>query len=345
MNLKYMMLKDRYVFSYGPQMSFFGEEDEKKRAKQISLYLKELTLYNVSLTLLIEHTPSDKIKNELLNIAIICAQEQTFYETIRASRKLPIKKLSEFTYKSRSFVEKWQYYILAYFILLSNTNYYNLKSYLNIKNLTLKNTEDDVVALQILSTPSPTKNNFTGVILKVMKHSVFILSPQGFFIKLKPHESDEKSVGNICSGTIKKDITHFKYPIILSSICLFMAIVSSVYIYTKPTRTILIEGNSSIKIKTNRWDKVVKINSLNANGKKITESLSLFNKSIDNSIYILLKSAYEKKIISESTPITIFISSEKKESPDFNKSSAYISEHKLKISINNNGNEHKLKKP
>jgi hypothetical protein len=345
MNLKYMMLKDKYLFSYGPQLSLFSSEDDKKRSLQISLYLKELTLYHTSLAQLIKHTPSDKIRNELLNIAIICSQDVAFYESIRNNRNLPLKKLSDFTYKSRQFIEKWQYYILAYFILLSSDNYINIRGYLNIRDSSVKKEANNITSLQALNSSASEKNKFTGIILKAMKNSAIILTAQGNYVKISPHESSRCLVGSICTGKIKRDLWYFRYPIFIALIILFLSLLLGVRTYLKPARTILINGNSSIKIKSNAWDKVVEIKPLSANGEKITESLSLFNKSIDSSIYTILKSAYDKQIINENTPITIFISGSKKETPDLNKSSEYILDNKLKISINNNGIEHKIKKP
>jgi hypothetical protein len=347
MNIKYMMFKDRYIFSYDAKLVPLSSEDENARSNEVSLYLKELTLYSVSINLLTRQAPKYSVKNQLLNIAYFCTEEKFLYDSIKANRKLPFKKLSDLTFTSKSFIEKWQHYIIAYFLLLSNKNYYRLKNYLNIKNTRINEENNDATAVVPLN---QSKNTLTGIVLQTSTKSTSILNPQGDFHKIQPDNTSEISIGAICAGEIKRDLYYYKYPIAFISICFFISILIFAYIYTKPNRTILIDANSKIKIKTNAWDKTVQVKPLTMNGTTIIKALNLFNKPLDDSIYLILKEAhekgeaYEKNVVTEKTEITIFITGSKKESPNLIKTSAYISEHNLQVSVNNNGVEHKIKR-
>lgn len=340
MNLKYMMLKDRYRFLYGPQLTLYDATDNDRRAKAVSLYLKELSLYGISLRTLSKHKLPAKLKDELLNIAFACAEENLLYSEIKKLRTLPIKKVSTFTYKSKAFIEKWQYYILAYFLLASNKNYEHILNYLNIESkqrLDHDNSDANSVVVIEKSTGS-----VIGLALKVVNRTTYALTPYGDFVKLNADNPPEAKPGIPVMGTIKKDLTFYKYPIIASAFCLIIVVSMLTYFYMKPIRTVIIDANSTVKIGVNSLDRTIEINPLSQNGSKITDSLNLFNKSMDDSIYSILKTARESKIIDEKRVVTIFISGSKVTAPNLIKTGGYVSEYNLKVVVNNNGIEHKL---
>jgi hypothetical protein len=339
MNLKYMMLKDRYRFLYGPQLSLYDAADNDKRVAAVSLYLKELSLYGISLRTLAKHKPPAKLKDELLNIAFACAEENLLNNEIKGLRTLPIKKLSAFTYKSKAFIEKWQHYIIAYFLLASNRNYERIISYLNIESTQRANSKSEVNAITAIGKSSA---SIVGLALKVVNRTTYALTSYGDFVKLDISNPLEVKPGIPISGTIKKDFTFYKYPIVASAICSILVASILMFFYMKPSRTVIIEANSTVKISINSLDRTIKIDPLSLNGSKITGSLNLFNKSMDDSIYNILKAAREKKIIDEKKDISIFISGQKITAPNLVKTGGYVSEYNLKVVVNNNGIEHKL---
>jgi hypothetical protein len=342
MNLKYMMLKDRYKFTYGPQLPLYDASENDKRTRAISLYLKELSLYGIGLRNLSKHKIPANIKNELLNIAFACAEENLLYNEIRKLHTLPIKQLSTFTYKSKVFIEKWQDYIIAYFILITNKNYKSILGYLNIESKQESNySKSEVQSIVTLESSSIT---ILGLALKVINRTTFALTPYGDFIRLNVDDSIDVKPGISVSGTIKKDLSFYKYPLIASTIGFIIVACILMYFYIKPSRTVIIVANSTIKISVNSLDRTVEVDSLSANGSKITESLGLFNKSMDESIYSILKTAREKKIIDEKKQISIYISGSKIIAPNLIKTGGYVSEYNLKVVVNNNGIEHKLHK-
>lgn len=341
MDLRYMMLKDRYRFVYGPQVVLYNLEDNIKREKEISLYLKELTLYKISFKSLIKNRPSPQIKDELLNIAYACMENDSIFNLLRSTRVLPLKQLSDFTYKSRNFIEKWQYYIVAYILLLSGDFYHNLNAYLNIEYIDKEKKSKAASLIAIDNTRSKT-DIYTGVILKCLKKTAVILTPFGDFVNIKPYETSLFQSGCVCTGTLKRDFNFYKYPII--AILFFSIILSaaSAFLYCRPFRTVLIQANSTIKLDVNLWNRVVKVTPLSTYGNKIVKSLDLFNVSTDRSISLILRKAKDINIINSDTKISIFITGSKNLQLSLPETEAYILENNLKVQINNNGVEYKI---
>lgn len=344
MDLKYMMLKDRYRFVYGPQIALYNLEENIKREKEISIYLKELTLYKISFKLLLKNKPNSFVKNELLNIAYACIEDSVIFNKLTSSRVLPLKQVSQFTYKSRSFIEKWQYYIAAYILLLAKDTYHHLSSYLNIEYKS-KEIENGAASFVTVNSTSSRSSIYTGVILRSVKNSCIILTPYGDFVKIKPNENSLLQPGCVCTGALKRDIHFYKYPIITILFFTVIMILVSAYIYLRPFRTILIQANSTIKLEVNTWNRVIRVTPLSSYGKKIVESLDLFNASLDNGVYMVLKEAKDKSIIKDDTKITVFITGSKKLQTSLSQTEAFILENSLKVQINNNGVEYKIQSP
>jgi hypothetical protein len=344
MDLKYMMLKNRYKFICGPQIALYNLEDNIKREKEISLFLKELALYKISFKLLLKNKPGTLVKNELLNIAYACLEDSYIYDYLRSHRILSLKQVSEFTYKSRRFIEKWQYYITAYMLLLSNDIYRNLRSYLNVEYKDNEN-ETATTSLTAINSTSSKTNTYTGVVLKSVKNISIILTPFGDFVKIKPNKNSILQPGYICTGTLKRDINFYKYPIITLLFFSIILLIASSFVYLKPFRTILVQANSTIKLEVNAWNKVVRVTPLSAYGKNIVESIEIFNVSMDKGIYLILKEAQDKNIVNANTKISIFITGSKNLQTTLPDTETYMMENNLKVQINNNGIEYKINSP
>lgn len=340
MNLKYMLIKDRFRFLYSQKPTLYSYEYKLMREKEISLFLKELSLFRISMKLLSKLHPSQKIKDELLNIAFACAEEPLFMADIRGNRTLPLKELSNFTYKSKAYLEKWQHLLIAYILLISNNSYKHISSFLNIENLSSRTNKN--TSLSLTEVGNFTDKKTSGLVIKKLNKALYIMTAFGEFKKITPNVESDKDIGGICVGHIKKDLSFYKYPLLAGLISTFCLLIFAGFIYVQPKTTVLITANSSIKLQVNRSDKTVKVTALSQNGKKIVDSINLNNQSLDDSIYYIFKEGRHKGIIKSDTQITIFISSSQKEPTVLTKTEGYITEYNLNVQINSNGIEHKI---
>jgi hypothetical protein len=341
MDLRYMMLKDRYRFVYRPQVVIYDLKENIKREREISLYLKELALYKISFKVLIKSRPNPRIKDELLNIAYACLENESIYNGFRNTRVLPVKRVSDFTYKSKGFIEKWQFYIAAYILLLSGNAYQHLISYLSIE---YKDRKEGVetTSMALVNDTAIKSNAHMGVVLKHLKNAAVILTPFGDFIKIKPNENSLLQPGYICTGILKKDISFYKYPIITVLFFSLILLLALTFMYLNPFRTVLIQANSTIKLEVNAWNRVVKVTPLSTYGNRIVQSLELFNTSTDKSIRLILQKAKNDNIINQETKVSIFITGTKNLELSLPETEAYILENNLTIQVNNNGTEYKI---
>jgi hypothetical protein len=347
MDLRYLMLKNRYKFVYSTRLTVFSTEESLQRKNEITLLLTELSLYKVDLRSLSSQKPSASIKDELLNIAYACTENKLIFDSIRKKRELPVKKLAAFTYKSPSFIQRWHKYILAYTVLLSNTIYKQLKNYLSIEIRDTSQFEEDNASRSIaaVSESSSEPGQIIGLTLKPMGSTTYILTPYGDFIKVRPDERSSLDIGSLCSGKITRDFTFYKYPLALGMILLFSSAVVSLFMYFHISRTVLIDANSSIKLQVNDWNRIVKVTPLSPNGNAMASSLKLFNKSLDEGIYSILSYATDTEIIKPDTRVNIFFSGLKKTEPALTETEAFIIDNNLKVQINNNGSEYRVNKP
>ena len=104
------------------------------RVEEISLFSEELLKYKITFDSLINLSPSHKdTRNNLLNVAILCAREESILIHLKTKRRLPAKEIIILTSSNRKFIEKWRIYIISLILILTNPEYVYLKSYLNIK--------------------------------------------------------------------------------------------------------------------------------------------------------------------------------------------------------------------
>lgn len=342
MNYKFMLQKNKYRFSYNRKMVVISEENAINRNKEISFFIKELSLYRISLKNIVEKKPNNEVKNLLLNIAYAVIKEESIINKIRNSRSLPIKEVSKFTHESSMFIEKWENYLLAYILLLCNTSYLNMQSYLNIEY----NEENHYGNNSDFNNENQFSKVNSGMVLKVEKKLAYIITSCGDFLKIKINleEFPEPELGDLISGKAHKNIKFYKFPILMCVFSLILVMFLSFSIYAQPHSNIVIEMNGNIKIQLNRFNKVISYSSTTSTLKKITNTVMADNKNMDESISSILKYAKDNEIIKKGSTIYLYINGITIKEDNFKITEEYIRENKIDIRINNNGNEYRINK-
>ncbi|QAA30968.1 hypothetical protein [Clostridium manihotivorum] len=333
--------KDKYIFLSIPKIKVV-RENKISYGKQMALFIRELRLYKVTSKSLVNKTPKYELRNYLLNIAFFIVQNGDILQELVSKRELPISKLTKYIGASRSIIENWRDYLISYVLLLSNSNYLELKKYLNIQEK-----EDGSSSLSIVNKSKDTSKEHIGISLKGSKNYSDILTSTGEFKRIKNNESDKK-IGQELSGYEKRGFKYYKR--IIAAVVFFMVLIGStaLYIYNENYTTLVINSNSKMILEINRFKKISEAYSQNANNQKILDSLNIQYDSVDDGVAKLFQYLNEQKFLSNKD-ILIVISGHKLDNTDLQKLEQYIEDNnkdkkndKINVTVNNMGDEKKI---
>ncbi|WP_252229879.1 anti-sigma factor domain-containing protein [Clostridium sp. ZBS15] len=334
-------LRIKYVFSSTPNMLLIGGKTDINRNKQIELFLKKLSLYNILLKDLINYPPKEKQRNIILNISYYILEDDNLRDSVERKKDLPIRNVCKNLDVSDEFLRKWKEYILFYYIIFSNIDYKLIQEYLKIEEKS-----NNVINLNNVKKTE----FFRGIVLKSLNSSAYILTSSGEIIKIKCDKNTK--IGQEISGQQKKSFRNYKiYFCIL--IVLIMIIGMSLYShYYNSQSTIIVNTTSAIKLECNFLDKVIYSYSETEKGTKLIISTDVLHKDIDESIKEILDYAINNEMIPTDNKILITVNGEALKYGALKETSKFLneineknkSENKSQISvlINNGGNQHKL---
>lgn len=329
--------KDKYIFDSAPSMLLIGDSAEHNRSKQISLFLNELTLYNVIFKDLINYPIKERDRNIALNVAHYIISDGELIEDVIRKKDLPILKISKLTRLKPDYIEKCKDYITAYFIILANPNYKSIQDYLKIK---LK--EDNTV----IDISNKNKSTHKGIVIKASKRRVCILTSKGEFVKIKAN--DKGKCGDVCEGKEKKALGNYKIHISILLVILIMIGCGIVIQYRGTQSIIIIETSSSIKIHVNKLNKVIYGYSPTDRGQELIKNTNLINKDVDEAVFEILDYASKNQMLESGKNVLVTINGQPIKYGVFIKTSKFIAEdkfikdNKINVLINNSGNQQKL---
>lgn len=323
--------KDRYVFASAPLMVVVGDEAESIKNKQITMFLNELSTYNVLVKDLVNDPINESDRNISLNVAHYIISNEELLQRIIEKKDLPILKVSKLTKLKSNFLEKCRDYIIAYYIILNNPNYKCLQDYLRIK---LK--EDN----NVLSISNRHEKIHKGLVIKSFGKSVYIITPKGEFFKIKV---DEKvSIGQIAEGKEKRFLRNYKIHISILLVILII-IGSGIVIQYRTTQSIVvIETTSNIKMHINKFNKVIYAYSPTDRGKELLDSINPQNKDVDEAVSKVLEYAYKNEMIDLSKKTLVTVNGQPLKYGLLAKTNEVVSENHIPIAINNSGNQQGL---
>lgn len=147
-------------------------------------------------------------------------------------------------------------------------------------------------------------DNRTGIVMKIEKNIAYIMTATGEFAKIKIDKNKPlPTIGSeYCGLIIKNNFIKSNVLRYTTAACLaFIILLTSggAYSYYKPVSTVTVSINPAIELKSNIWNKVIYVNPLNSDGKKITEEISLKNKMVDDALVSIINQAKKDKFIDE----------------------------------------------
>lgn len=311
-------------------MAKLSEEQLIQRQKQISLLGKEIFLYKVMFNDLTLEKPTADEKNLLLNIAFYISHENELFDKLQSEKRVQYTTISKITRIKKSFLEKWQDYIITYTIIFSNPNYDLIQEYLRVQeNIQYKNHLSVVNA----------KPNLKGMIIKSAKSSNIILTSDGSFVRTK--RLDDNTIGKEVDASEKKRIKNLKIKLSIVVILLLMVAAGGYMQYINVTSTVVFTSGVEVKLEVNRYNKVMYTYSPSDDGKAIIKNLDPIEKPVDLILEELLQYSNENSLIDDSG-VLITINGKQIDYQDLSQTRDYAKDKKLKVLINNVGNQQKL---
>ncbi len=324
--------KNKYVFTSVPNITLVSNSADDNRSKQVSLFLQELSSYNIILKDLVNYPLNEEKRNISLNISYYIMEDDKISEKLNRKRELPIKELCKSVRMSREKIEDMKDHIIAYYLILRNPDYNVIQDTLKIK---LK--EDD----KVKSINSLKKNNiYKGIAIKVFKKSAYIITSMGEFVKIK---TDRKfKLGQLCDGKQCTSLSKYKIHIAIALVVLMMIGCATIIDYRKTKSIVIVETSSNIKMHINKYNKVIYAYSPTEKGKILISSISIDNENIDDAIEGIFEYAFQNGMIDTSKKTLITVSGKSLEYGSLPKTNKFISENKIPIVINNSGNQQKM---
>lgn len=322
--------RNKYKFATMSVLAEKGKEIEELRAKEISIFTKELYLYKVLLRDLVNHFPTQKDRNLILNVAYYIVEEIEIFDRFQKRRELPLGRLSKETRISRSFLESWQDYIIAYVLIISNHNFTYMQNYIKVE--LNENEENKVVPMNDKSEIS-----HRGIVIGSSKKSTIILTSSGQFVRIR--KSEKVELGQETHGLEKKGIFHYKFQIVIGILFIVLLCAAAYRSYTKVSSTVVFNCTSQIKMDVNRGNKVIYTHTASDKGKKMLEEINPLDRDIDDCLKDLIEYAKENDMTPKDG-FLIVVTGKPLKYGDLDKTDEYIVENKIDIQINNGGGLH-----
>ncbi|CDM67500.1 putative uncharacterized protein [Clostridium bornimense] len=152
----------------------------------------------------------------------------------------------------------------------------------------------------------------TGVVVNVERNNVIILTRDGEFAKVKLRSKEyipEK--GEEYTGREVKEIKlkFNKESILITLIVIVVTISLAVYGYLKPVGSVSVDGEISLVLKFNYFNKVTKIQSFDGESETFINSINVKNKDISTVMLKIYNKLKEEKMVvdkSDSNGITTY---------------------------------------
>ena len=324
--------KNKYIFISMPNITLVSNSADENKSKQISLFLDELSSYNIILKDLFNYPLNEEKRNISLNIAYYIMENEKINEKLDRKKQLPIKELCREVRMSREKIEDIKEYIITYYLILRNPDYKVIQDTLKIK---LK--END----KVKNIEAPKKQTiYKGLVIKSNKKSAVIITSMGQFVKIGTKV--KARVGQVYDG---KECTGLKkYKIHIAIALMFLLIIGSATIidYRRVSSIVIIETSSNIKIHVNKYKKVIYMYSPTEKGKLLISSVGAENENVDDAIEQVFEYAFNNDIIDKGKKTLITVSGDSLEYGSLPKTNKFISENKIPIVINNSGNQQKM---
>ena len=140
----------------------------------------------------------------------------------------------------------------------------------------------------------------TGVVVESNKESTYIVTCDSEFFNLVTKDRKTPHIGEIYTGEIYiPGKLFYKLIFFIVVISLLTFLIFNIISNNTPVYTVVIDINSSIQFKVDKFNKILKVQPLNNRGADLVKDLELDDVTLDTALTTLLEKAEELKYLEE----------------------------------------------
>lgn len=144
-----------------------------------------------------------------------------------------------------------------------------------------------------------------ALVVEINDNNIIVLDNKGRFKKIK-----NKLNLKVGDEYERNEGLAMKKGIVFAMICvLLFGIGGYGYSYAAPKDYLTLDINPSVKLTTNRYDKVIKAEALNSDGETISKELKIKNKNVKEAIKLLVESAVDNGYIAKDDENAVMLAS------------------------------------
>lgn len=136
----------------------------------------------------------------------------------------------------------------------------------------------------------------TGIVTQINKKHACILTPSGEFSKVR-YKGAAPSLGEVYSGDVYS-APSLKLPMIAASLA-FILFSGGLYSYMTPAYAVTVEINPSVRVQVNMWNRVIKTEAINEDGKRLLNDININNMSLNSALEKIVSEAKKDNYIDE----------------------------------------------
>jgi len=183
----------------------------------------------------------------------------------------------------------------------------------------------------------------TGVVVESDKESTYIVTCDSEFYNLVTKDRKTPQIGEIYTGEIYTPGKYFyKLIFFAMGISLITFMIFNILSNNTPVYSVVIDINSSIQFKVDKFNKILKVQPLNNRGADLVKDLELDDKTLDIALTMLLEKAEKLKYLEEfhlkkDTSVGVYMTNHKNALPSLTSFKNKAKQLKITVQINDNG--------
>ena len=183
----------------------------------------------------------------------------------------------------------------------------------------------------------------TGVVVNVERRHVIILTRDGEFTKVKlKNRGDIPEKGEEYTGRVVREIKFKlnKEYILITVVAIVVVIALTMYGYFKPVGSVSIDGEVSLVLKFNYFNKITKIQSFDIESETFINSINVNNKDISKSMVKTYNKLKKDKMVvdkNDSNGVTTYFRIDNKKNVDVKELIEILEKDDTKVIITKDG--------
>lgn len=145
--------------------------------------------------------------------------------------------------------------------------------------------------------------NKTGIVMKVENSKACVMTGDGQFVNVSV-KGELPSIGQIYTG--KTAISLFSPKRIMAAAAVLLIVITSSlsYAYNAEAASIVFDADPQIRLVVNRWNRIINVEALNDNGKKVLFLINIKNEPLNTGLDNIVDEAKKENLLNNSNDST-----------------------------------------